>query len=104
MCRALLSWIKRTNIGNYFPELEKYKTLHFAIMDLMTSTLFDYLEPTSQMIEKLIAYEDVYININHPDIIVIKDALLNLFKKNKDPPHEENVFIKVESNNNIYRN
>ena len=72
-------------------------------MDLMTSTLFDYLEPTSQMIKNLIACEDAYISV----IIQILLFLIyscNLFKKNNDPPREENIFEKVESNNNFFRN
>ena len=73
-------------------------------MGLMTSTLSEYLEPILQMIKNLIACEDAYINVNHLDSIVAKDALLNLFKKNNDLPREENAFKKVESNNNIYRN
>ncbi|CAI2360446.1 unnamed protein product [Moneuplotes crassus] len=56
-----------------------------------------------QMIKNLIACEDAYINVNHPDFIVAKDALLNIFKKGNDPPPEENVFEKIEENNNIYR-
>ena len=86
-----------------FPELERYKKLHFAVIDLFNSTLAEYLEPTLQMIKNLIAWEDAYVNVNHPDFIVAKDALLNLFKKDKSPPPEENVFEKTEENNNIYR-
>ena len=71
--------------GISLPELERYNKLHFAIMDLMASTLSVYLEPTFQMIKNLIACEDAYINVNHPDFIVAKDALLNLFKKNNNP-------------------
>jgi dynamin 1-like protein len=85
------------------PELERYKKLHFAIMDVMNNLLTDYLQPTIQMIKNLVACEDAYINVNHPDFIVAKDALLNLFKKGNDPPREENVFEQVEENNNIYR-
>ena len=85
------------------PELERYKKLHFAIMDVMNSLLSEYLEPTLQMIKNLIAIEDAYINVNHPDFIVAKDALLNLFKKGNDPPPEENVFEKPEQNCNIYQ-
>ena len=85
------------------PELDRYKKLHFAIIDVLNNLLSDYLEPTTQMIKNLIACEDAYINVNHPDFIVAKDALLNLFKKGNDPPPEENVFEKIEENNNIYR-
>ena len=85
------------------PELDRYKKLHFAIMDVMNNTLSEYLQPTLQMIKNLIACEDAYINVNHPDFIVAKDALLNLFKKGNDPPREENVFEQIEENNNIYR-
>jgi dynamin 1-like protein len=85
------------------PELERYKKLHFAIMDVMTNLLSEYLQPTLQMITNLIACENAYINVNHPDFIVAKDALLNLFKKGNDPPPEDNVFEKPEINNNIYR-
>ena len=85
------------------PELDRYKKLHFAIMDVMNNTLSEYLQPTLQMIKNLIACEDAYINVNHPDFIVAKDALLNLFKKGNDPPREENVFGQIEENNNIYR-
>ena len=84
------------------PELERYKKLHFAIMDVMNNLLSEYLEPTLQMIRNLIAIEDSYINVNHPDFIVAKDALLNLFKKGNDPPPEGNVFEKPEENHNIY--
>jgi dynamin 1-like protein len=72
-------------------------------MDVMTSLLSEYLQPTLQMITNLIACENAYINVNHPDFIVAKDALLNLFKKGNDPPSEANVFEKTEENNNIYR-
>lgn len=72
-------------------------------MDVINNLLNEYLQPTLQMIKNLIACEDAYINVNHPDFIVAKDALLNLFKKGNDPPPEENVFEKIEENNNIYR-
>eukprot|EP00343_Euplotes_focardii_P002486 CAMPEP_0205807072 /NCGR_PEP_ID=MMETSP0205-20121125/10749_1 /ASSEMBLY_ACC=CAM_ASM_000278 /TAXON_ID=36767 /ORGANISM="Euplotes focardii, Strain TN1" /LENGTH=441 /DNA_ID=CAMNT_0053080831 /DNA_START=187 /DNA_END=1512 /DNA_ORIENTATION=+ len=85
------------------PELDRYRKLHFAIIDCLNELLSEYLQPTLQMIKNLIACEDAYINVNHPDFIVAKDALLNLFKKGNDPPPEENVFEKVEENNNIYR-
>jgi dynamin 1-like protein len=87
----------------HIPELERYKKLHFAIMDVINNLLSEYLQPTLQMIKNLIACEDAYINVNHPDFIVAKDALLNLFKRGNDPPPEENVFEKIEENNNIYR-
>ena len=64
----------------------------------------EYLEPTLQMIKNLIACEDAYVNVNHPDFIVAKDALLNLFKRKRNPPPEENVFEKIEDNHNIYKN
>ena len=85
------------------PELERYKKLHFAMIDIFNSTLAEYLEPTLQMIKNLIACEDAYVNVNHPDFIVAKDALLNLFKKDRNPPPEENVFEKPEDVNNIYK-
>lgn len=85
------------------PELDRYKKLHFAVMDVMNNLLSEYLQPTTQMIKNLIAVEDSYINVNHPDFIVAKDALLNLFKKGNDPPPEANVFEKIQENNNIYR-
>jgi dynamin 1-like protein len=72
-------------------------------MDEMNNLITEYLQPTLQMIKNLIACEDAYINVNHPDFIVAKDALLNLFKKGNDPPREDNVFENVEENNNIYR-
>ena len=53
-------------------------------MDVMNNLLSEYLDPTLQMIKNLIACEDSYINVNHPDFIVAKDALLNLFKKGND--------------------
>ena len=85
------------------PELERYKKLHFGIIDVLNNLLSEYLEPTLQMIKNLIACEDAYINVNHPDFIIAKDALLNLFKKGNDPPPEDNVFEKIEENNNIYK-
>mmetsp|Transcript_13524 Transcript_13524/g.13446 ORF Transcript_13524/g.13446 Transcript_13524/m.13446 type:complete len:672 (+) Transcript_13524:25-2040(+) len=85
------------------PELDRYKKLHFAIIDVLNNLLLEYLQPTMQMIKNLIACEDAYINVNHPDFIVAKDALLNIFKKGNDPPPEDNVFEKIEENNNIYR-
>lgn len=90
-----------TNIT--MPELERYKKLHFAIMDVMNNLLSEYLDPTLQMIKNLIAIEDAYINVNHPDFIVAKDALLNLFKRGNDPPPEDNVFEKEGENYNIYK-
>lgn len=43
------------------------------------------------------------MNVNHPDFIVAKDALLNLFKRDRNPPPQENVFEKPEEVNNIYK-
>lgn len=37
------------------PELERYKKLHFSMIDIFNTTLSEYLEPTLQMIKNLIA-------------------------------------------------
>lgn len=75
-----------------FPELERFKWLHYTIMDVFSSILNEYLEPTQQMIRNLIAIEDAYINVNNPDFILARDATLNIFKKKQDPPSEDAVF------------
>jgi len=75
-----------------FPELDWFKRLHYTIMDIFSTVLNEYLEPTQQMIWNLIAIEDAYINVNNPDFILAWDATLNIFKKKQDPPSEDAVF------------
>jgi len=71
-----------------FPELDRFKKLHYAIMDAICSLLTEYLEPTQQMIRNLIAIEDAYINVNNPDFILARDATLNIFKSEKPQQSE----------------
>lgn len=72
-----------------FPELERFKRLHYTVMDLFMGILNEYLDPTQQMIRNLIAIEDAYINVNNPDFILARDATLNIFKKKQDPPSQD---------------
>lgn len=71
-------------------------------MDVFSSILNEYLEPTQQMIRNLIAIEDAYINVNNPDFILARDATLNIFKKKQDPPSEDAVFQRHDSHHTIY--
>ena len=64
-----------------FSELDRFKRLHFLIMDMMCKIISYYLVPTQQMIRNLIAIVDAYVNVNNPDFILPRDAILNIFKK-----------------------
>ncbi len=87
-----------------FAELERFKKLHFKVMEDMCSILADYLEPTYQMIRNLIAIEDAYINVNNPDFILARDATLNIFKRRNDPPQDHaQMFSRPEPNHNIFQ-
>lgn len=88
----------------HFAELDRFKRLHYRIIELLSELLNELLLPTKQMIKNLIAVEDAYINVNHPDFILARDATLNIFKRNNDPPSSDNVFAKPDKNHNIYEN
>jgi len=85
-----------------FPELDRFKRLHYTVMDVFSTILNEYLEPTQQMIRNLIAIEDAYINVNNPDFILARDATLNIFKKKQDPPSEEGIFQRHDGHHTIF--
>lgn len=83
------SELRNTAIHPDIPELSRFDRLQSRICEIAADLLHHLMEPTEEMIKNLIAIEESYINVNHPDVQIATTAILSLFYKSEQPAVEK---------------